>query len=73
VRTVLAFTGEEPVYEEFVRAGRLERLAGLPAVEVVRFGTDGEAHTLQPPEIQAEAHALVDRVVAELLEGPVAS
>ncbi len=57
-RLLLAFGGDEPLYNEIERAGRLQSIAGRSNVELERL--PGDDHTLRPISTQ--------RYVAKLLE-----
>lgn len=60
VQVSLAFSAKEPLREELARAGRLERLARRPNVDLHLLEGSIAAHTLQPVELQHRAHAFLD-------------
>jgi predicted ATP-grasp superfamily ATP-dependent carboligase/alpha/beta superfamily hydrolase len=63
---LLAFSGEEPLHEELLRQGRMERLERWPNVEL--SGLPGRDHTLRPIEAQATARALLDHALERQLD-----
>ena len=65
-RVVLAFSGEEPVYDELTAEGVLAELERWPNVELLRL--PGEDHTLRPLAAQRAALDLLDEELERLLE-----
>ena len=71
------FTQGEPLYEDFEREGRLERLGRWPNLEM-RFLSAGltdisgtpDAHTLRPVWLQRQVHEIVDGYLEQIL-GPL--
>ena len=76
-RGFLVFTQGEPLYEDFEREGRLERLGRWPNLEM-RFLSAGltdisgtpDAHTLRPVWLQRQVHEIVDGYLEQIL-GPL--
>jgi pimeloyl-ACP methyl ester carboxylesterase len=64
-RVILAFSAEEPLYEEMEQEGHIGRLARWPNVSLEVF--DVPDHTLRPPVLQERAHAVIDRAFEEQL------
>ncbi len=62
------FTGEEPVYLDMAREGRLDRLDRWPNISVKLVPTPLNTHSLRPLWVQQEVHALLDGVLREALE-----
>jgi hypothetical protein len=60
-RVTMIFSGEEPLFDELRREGRLERMDRWPNVEIV--GAPGRSHTLKPEWVQAAVGALLDRAI----------
>jgi hypothetical protein len=58
-RTLLAFSGEEPLHEELERDGRLTDRPGV-RLEII---TSIPEHTLRPLALQARTHALLDEAL----------
>ena len=65
-RVVLAFAGDEPVYDELEQDGVLARLDRWPNVVVLRL--PGEDHTLRPIAAQRALHRLFDAELDQLLK-----
>jgi hypothetical protein len=55
------FSGNEPLYEEFKREGRLDQLDRRPSVSLEII--PGRVHTLRPFEAQRAAHRALDRAL----------
>ncbi len=66
VSVLLAFSGEEPFYEELRRRGRLDGIAGQPNVELAEL--PGREHTLSAVEAQRGARELLDRAIERELD-----
>jgi alpha-beta hydrolase superfamily lysophospholipase len=64
-RALLMFTGKEVLRGELSRNGVLERMDRWPNLQLALLGTSADTHTLTPPWLQRQVHALVD----EVLEG----
>lgn len=64
-RVVLAFSGEEPVYDELKADGTLGRLQRWPNVVLEKL--PGRDHTLRPMVAQRALHDLLDRELELLL------
>jgi hypothetical protein len=64
-RVVLAFSAQEPLYEELEQEGHIGRLARWPNVSLEVF--DVPDHTLRPPVLQERAHAVIDAALEEQL------
>jgi len=64
-RALVAFSGQEPLYEEMRRDGRLERLRSWPNVELETLS--GNDHTLRPLQARADAGRVLDRALAREL------
>jgi hypothetical protein len=64
-RMVLAFSGDEPVYDELAADGIIGGLERWPNVELLDL--PGADHTLRPLEAQAAASALLDAELDRLL------
>lgn len=62
-RGTLLFTGDEPLYEDFAREGRLSALPRWPNLDVQLLVRSPETHTLRPPPIQRLAHGALDRAL----------
>jgi pimeloyl-ACP methyl ester carboxylesterase len=62
----LIFSENEPLYEEFEKEGRLERLQRRTNVELEQI--PGRDHTLRPAESQRRAHVALDRAIARELD-----
>jgi pimeloyl-ACP methyl ester carboxylesterase len=60
-RLLLAFGGDEPLYNEIERAGQLESIAGRSNVELERL--PGDDHTLRPISTQRYVAKLLDRTL----------
>jgi dienelactone hydrolase len=60
-RMMLLFSEHEPLHEELVRSGRMQRLQAAPGVTCERVRI--RDHTLRPLWAQAEAHAALDRAL----------
>lgn len=58
-RTYMAFSGDEPLYEELREQGRLTEFAGRGNLYELPY----KSHTLKPLEAQKAAHAMLDEVV----------
>ena len=64
-RVVLAFAGDEPVYDELKADGVLARLDRWPNVVLTRL--PGDDHTLRPIAAQRALHAILDSELDRLL------
>jgi pimeloyl-ACP methyl ester carboxylesterase len=64
-RVVLAFSGDEPVYDELARDGILGHMARWPGIVVEAL--PGSDHTVRPIVAQDMTQALLDREFASLL------
>ncbi len=60
-RVTLAFSAEEPAYDELVRIGAVDRLVSMPGVDLRTL--PGRDHTLRPLVAQYEALAVIDETV----------
>jgi pimeloyl-ACP methyl ester carboxylesterase len=60
------FSGEEPLYEELMQEGRLDRTDRWPNVSF--HFLPGKIHTLRPFPAQQRAHALLDRALRRELQ-----
>jgi len=67
-RTLMMFTGQEPLLRDFVEKGLLDRLDRWPNLRVEILGTSADTHTLSPPWLQQHVHTLVDEVLQRELE-----
>jgi hypothetical protein len=67
-RVVLAFAGDEPVYDELMADGVLARMDRWPNVVMTRL--PGDDHTLRPIAAQRALHRTFDRELQRLLELP---
>ena len=67
-RVVLAFAGDEPMYDDLKAAGVLDRLGQWP--NVVLTDLPGDDHTLRPIAAQRAFHQLIDRELDGLVNGP---
>jgi dienelactone hydrolase len=67
---LFAFSGDEPLHEEFQREARLEQLERRQTVELDLL--PGRDHTLRPAESQRCAHAALDRALDRELR-PIAA
>ncbi len=65
-RAFLAFSREEPLYEEMRRDGRLDELRRHPSVELASLA--GSDHTLRPRAARHDAHRELDRALSRELE-----
>jgi len=65
--TRLVFSGEEPLFQELAREGRLSRLERWPNVRVHMLDGPPGAHMLQPLGLQKQAHAHLDAALEALL------
>lgn len=59
------FSGNEPLHEELLRDGYIERLPAWPTVGLEML--PGRVHTLRPFQSQQAAHAALDRALGEVL------
>lgn len=66
-RLLLAFGGDEPLYNEIERAGQLESIAGRENVELERL--PGDDHTLRPISTQRYVAKLLDRTLVRECAG----
>ncbi len=57
---MILFTGEEPLHEQWMRDGRMDRLGWWPNLDVELILGHPDTHTLQPLWLQAQVHGLVD-------------
>jgi alpha-beta hydrolase superfamily lysophospholipase len=57
---LLLFTGGEPLHQELVTRGLLERSSSWPNLEIAIRGTSADTHTLTPMWLQRQVHELVD-------------
>jgi len=60
-RVLLLFSEHEPLYDEFTRSGRIERLASTPNVTIERIRV--RDHTMRPSWAQRQAHSALDRAL----------
>ncbi len=60
-RVLLLFSEHEPLYDEFTRSGRTERLRAAPNVTIDRIRV--RDHTLRPSWAQRQAHLALDRAL----------
>jgi pimeloyl-ACP methyl ester carboxylesterase len=60
------FSGNEPLYEELLHDGYVERLSTWPTVGLEMI--PGRVHTLRPFQSQQAAHAALDRALGEVLQ-----
>ena len=67
-RVVLAFSGDEPVYDELAADGLFDHLDRWP--NVLLTGLPGRDHTLRPVVAQRAALALLDAELDRLLARP---
>jgi len=67
-RTVLAFSGDEPVHDELASGGILGQLERWPAVVVEPL--PGFDHTLRPLPAQHACHRLLERELERIIEEP---
>ncbi len=68
---LMCFTGDEPLYQQFERDGRLAHLGRWPDLEIDLVSATPETHTLRPLRMQREVHASLDRAIArELARSP---
>jgi pimeloyl-ACP methyl ester carboxylesterase len=58
VRTLLAFSDDEPLFDELAASGILSRLPQWPVIELARL--PAADHTVRPIVAQRAAHALID-------------
>ncbi len=61
----LVFAGDEPLYADWEREGRLDRLDHWPNVALQAISLPVDTHTLQPLWLQGRVHALVDAAVRD--------
>ena len=66
-RVLMAFSGDEPLYDELERDGYLARLDEWPNVEVRSL--PGRDHTFRPIVVQRAVAAELDRELTRILEG----
>ncbi len=64
----LAFSDDEPLYDELARDGRFKRLGRWPNLSLHLLEGPSSAHMLQPSTLQVQAHALMDAALDALLE-----
>jgi alpha-beta hydrolase superfamily lysophospholipase len=57
---LLLFTGGEPLRQELVTRGLLERSGSWPNLEIAIRGTSADTHTLTPMWLQLQVHELLD-------------
>ncbi len=62
-RALIVFAGIEPLYDDLVREGRIERLDCWPNLSVHHIPLPTEAHTIRPLWLQQRAHALMDEAL----------
>jgi alpha-beta hydrolase superfamily lysophospholipase len=67
-RVVLAFSGDEPMYEELKAEGVVDQLGRWPNVELT--GLPGDDHTLRPIAAQHALHGFLDRELDLLVAEP---
>jgi alpha-beta hydrolase superfamily lysophospholipase len=60
---LMVFTGDEPLYRQFERDGRLTRAARWPDLSIELISATPETHTLRPLRMQREVHAALDRTL----------
>ena len=65
-RIVLAFSSDEPVYDELERDGILSRVASWPGVVIESL--PAADHTVRPIVAQNAVHALLDRELTTMIE-----
>lgn len=64
------FTGAEPLRLELERSGHLAQPDRWPNLHVELLAAPNDVHALQPPAVQSEVHARVDRAIERALAGP---
>ena len=64
-RGVFLFTGDEPLHDELVRGGEVERLERWPSIELHLVAQTVQTHTLRPFWCQRRVHALLDAALAQ--------
>ncbi|HEY5144867.1 MAG TPA: hypothetical protein VII98_15305 [Solirubrobacteraceae bacterium] len=65
---LVCFTGDEPLYQQFERDGRLTRLGRWPDLEIDLIAATPDTHTLRPLRMQREVHASLDSAIARELQ-----
>jgi alpha-beta hydrolase superfamily lysophospholipase len=68
-RALFLFTGDEPLHDELVRGGEVERLAHWPSIDLHVVARTDQTHTLRPYWCQREVHGLLDAALAQDLRG----
>jgi hypothetical protein len=68
VELTLAFSGAEPLHDELLRDGGLERIARQPGARVIAVEPPLPSHTLEPVPLQRAVHRLLDEALARQLE-----
>jgi alpha-beta hydrolase superfamily lysophospholipase len=63
----MLFTGGEPLRLELERSGHLRQPARWPNLHLELLSAPNDVHTLQPPRVQSEVHARVDRAIERTL------
>ena len=69
VQITLALSLNEPLYEDFVADGLIERLGEWPNVHLERIPT--MEHVFRSPHSQRQAHAVLDGALARTLGHPI--
>lgn len=70
---MILFTGEEPLHEQWVRDGRMDRLGRWPNLDVELILGHPDTHTLQPLWLQDRVHGLVDAAMERARGGAPAA
>lgn len=62
-RALMLFIGREPLYDDFVRAGRAARFGRWPNIELETVPLPEDTHTLRPVWVQRAVHDATDRAI----------